>query len=221
MNKVAGWAVGGAVLSITVGVLVGVVLHAGQLERADRLQPAAIPTQSAASSPASTRSTPAISPSSSTVVTWLPPSTPGTPPTEDAVTTGVATDQPPDTTTSMTPSSATVATSDTAGVSVSSTPATGTGATGTATTASGTVTAPQPGADIAGAPCPKLAAASSDAAGTTLFCQVDQKDRTLRWRAVVDGGGCLSRTMTGYAADGRLYLCRLDDSGLNHWAAAS
>jgi hypothetical protein len=220
MNKVVGWAIGGAVLSITVGVLVGVVLHAGQLERADRTQPASIPTRSAAFPPSPARSTPVASPSSTSVVTWLPPSTPGTqPPTEVAVPTDVPTDQPPDTTTGMTQSSAPATTSGTAGAAVSSTPVSSTPVSGTP--ASGTATVPHLGADMAGAPCPKLAAASSDAAGTTLYCQVDQKDRTLRWRAVVDGGGCLSRTMTGYAADGRLYLCRLDGSGLNHWASAS
>lgn len=80
--------------------------------------------------------------------------------------------------------------------------------------------APQPGSDTAGAPCPTLADRSGDAAGTTLYCQVDQGDRTLRWRAVVDKGGCLNQSMTGIGVDGREYACRLDDSERNHWALA-
>lgn len=70
----------------------------------------------------------------------------------------------------------------------------------------------------AGRPCPTLADRSSDSAGTTLFCQVDQIDRTLRWRAVVDEGGCLSQKMVGVGADGVQYRCTLDANGQNHWA---
>jgi hypothetical protein len=95
-----------------------------------------------------------------------------------------------------------------------------TSATPTPAAATGTTANPRPGSDAAGSPCAALAARSSDAAGTTLYCQVDRADRTLRWRAVVNGGGCLNQSMTGTGADGLAYRCRLDASGLNHWAPA-
>jgi hypothetical protein len=87
-------------------------------------------------------------------------------------------------------------------------------------TATGTAASPPSGSATAGGPCPTLAARAADAAGTTLYCQVDRADRTLRWRAVINGGGCLNQSMTGTAADGLAYRCRLDASGLNHWAPA-
>lgn len=194
MSKAVGWAVGGAIVSITIGVLVGLVLHAGQLERADRLPPpdAAAETSVTGDAPTSLPRPPTTS--------WTPASTPTpsmTPP--DALSPGSSPGPP---------------VTDSADVMPPPETATGT----TATTAS-TGTTPSPGTDAAGAPCPELASRSSDVAGTTLYCQVDQVDRALRWRAVVDKGGCLSQSMTGIAADGRTYRCRLDDSGLNHWAS--
>jgi hypothetical protein len=56
--------------------------------------------------------------------------------------------------------------------------------------------------------------------GATLFCQHDQIDGSLRWRAVTNGGGCLNRTMTGTGLDGHRYACRLGAGGLNHWKRA-
>lgn len=197
MNKPVGWAIGGAVLSITVGVLVGLVLHAGQMERADRLPQPAPSSLSARVTQTGeyvglTNTAPTEMPSTTPAPTLAPtelPSTTPTPPSPSAPVTQTGTDTGP----------------------------TNTGPGETTGTPAGTSV---PGSNSAGQPCPTLAGKSADAAGTTLFCQVDQTDRTLRWRAVVDRGGCLSQSMTGVAADGRIYQCRLDASGLNHWALA-
>lgn len=65
-------------------------------------------------------------------------------------------------------------------------------------------------------PCPTLGDRTTIGA-VTAYCQHDQQDGRLRWRLVVDGGGCLNRTMTGVGADGRHYACRLGPAGLEHW----
>jgi hypothetical protein len=199
MSKTVGWAVGGAIVSITLGVLVGLVLHTGQTQRAT-------PLPSAASSPSPrvtetgehagpTNTTQGEPRPSVTVTTSTTPSTSMTLSTGTAPSSSSPPPSPPSSSPRVTE--------------------TGEYAGPTNTTREG-----EPGGDAAGGPCPKLAAKSSDADGTTLYCQVDQDDRVLRWRAVVDKGGCLSQSMTGVGADGLEYRCRLDDSGLNHWALA-
>lgn len=217
MTKTVGWAVGGAVVSITLGVLVGLVLHTGQTQRADR---GPVPATASTSDTVTTGRTPTTPPSTRAPAAPLPPSptaaspSASTGPTSrppDAAGTSVLT--PPATPTSA-PNSGGPAGTAIDGTSVTSTAV-------TSTVVSGTTTAPRPGGDTAGAPCPTLAARSADATGTTLYCQVDQDDRALRWRAVVDKGGCLNQAMTGIGTDGREYQCRLDDSGRNHWAPAS
>lgn len=50
-----------------------------------------------------------------------------------------------------------------------------------------------------------------------MYCQHDQGDQSLRWRAVTDAGGCVSQTMTGIGVDGKNYACRLAANGLNYW----
>lgn len=190
MNRSAGLAIGAAVLSVTVGVLVGIVIHAGQVERADQSSDPAVDVVTSAFSGSSTS---ALQPSQTSPL--VVPSSDDGPSTAPPVTV---------------PSSAIAPTSSmSTPTSPSSTP-----------TSSMSSTAGTPGVEAADAPCPTLADRSSDSAGTTLYCQVDQSDRTLRWRAVVDGGGCLNQTMTGVGADGVAYACRLDGSGRNHWAVA-
>lgn len=58
----------------------------------------------------------------------------------------------------------------------------------------------------------------ADPEGTaTLYCQHDDHDGTLRWRAVVAGGACLSRTMAGVDDLGVQYRCRAAGAHANHW----
>jgi hypothetical protein len=83
----------------------------------------------------------------------------------------------------------------------------------------GSVTA-HPGQDSPDGPCSTLGAKSSTSGGATLFCQHDQTDGSLRWRAVTNGGGCLNQTMTGTGVDGKHYACRRDTNGLNYWRPA-
>jgi hypothetical protein len=60
--------------------------------------------------------------------------------------------------------------------------------------------------------------ARGDPEGTaTLYCQHDDHDGTLRWRAVVAGGACLSKSMTGVDDLGVPYRCRAAGQHLNRW----
>lgn len=191
MNRTVGFAVGGGILAITVGVLVGLVIHAGQVQRASLSAPGeetlAQSSPVASSTPFQQRQTPILqrqTPTRSEATTAVNP-----PPLDNGSEGDVISD-----------SSSAHAAAD--------------------GTADETPTPAAPDADAAGGPCPSLAVKSSDAVGTTLFCQVDQVDRTLRWRAVVDKGGCLNQKMVGVGADRVEYRCTLDASGQNHWAAA-
>ncbi|MEO7124736.1 MAG: hypothetical protein ABI382_09020 [Nakamurella sp.] len=203
MNKAAGLAIGGAILSITIGALVGLVIHAGQVERASNS--AAVTSSVAAST--STDSEPGT-PMSSAPASVLPsapiePAQPGA----HTVSSGIPAEGTRDAVTSVI--------SHTSGTSASNTVGT------TAGTPLVTTSATEPaGVDSAGAPCPTLANKSSDAVGTTVYCQVDQTDRTLRWRAVVNNGGCLNQKMVGIGADGITYRCAKDAGGRNHWESA-
>ncbi|MET3805091.1 hypothetical protein ABIB25_002091 [Nakamurella sp. UYEF19] len=76
---------------------------------------------------------------------------------------------------------------------------------------------PGPGAPVAGRPCQHLGDKGTVAGGSNVFCQTNFANRTLAWRAVVDGGGCLSKRMRGIGIDGRNYACRADGPGLDHW----
>ena len=58
---------------------------------------------------------------------------------------------------------------------------------------------------------------SGTASGATLFCQRNLQVGGLTWRPVVEGGGCLNKTMTGIGLDGHRYACRRGPGGLNHW----
>ncbi|GGL90572.1 hypothetical protein [Nakamurella endophytica] len=91
--------------------------------------------------------------------------------------------------------------------SASATPATSSGSSATAATRT-----------VPAAACPALGQRIETATGTA-YCQHDQRDGTLRWRPVTDGGGCLNRTMTGTGADGRQYRCARASDGLNYWRA--
>lgn len=206
MSRAAGLAVGGAILSITVGVLVGLVIHAGQVERADSIAP--YPRATATSTQAADADTGApplwTTPTDSgpaSINYSAPPSAPG-----GSADTAVA---------------PTVSGDSANGVitSVFTTAAKTTAVTAGTTTGTAGSTASTAG-DSAGSPCPTLAARSSNPAGTTVYCQVDQVARTLQWRAVVNKGGCLNQSMVGVGADGKQYSCVLDASGQNHWAPA-
>jgi hypothetical protein len=213
MSKAVGWTVGAAIVSITIGILVGLVLHTGQLERADR-GPSAVGGLGGSST--TSTSTPPPSPATSSALSSTTQTPPLPPPRTSPLSTPSSLPPTPPAALSSAPPAVTTPPTAPRGTSLSGVPVTSTAPTA----ATGTAANPRPGSDAAGSPCAALAARSSDAAGTTLYCQVDRADRTLRWRAVVNGGGCLNQSMTGTAADGLAYRCRLDASGLNHWAPA-
>ncbi len=91
--------------------------------------------------------------------------------------------------------------------------------TSVVTTGTGPPSAPATG-PVAGGRCRTLGDKATVAGGWTVFCQTDFSAGGLSWRAVVDGGGCLSRTMTGIGTDGHAYVCRPDRTGLDHWRRA-
>lgn len=188
MSRGAGLAIGAAIVSATIGVLVGLVLYVGQSQRADTGPTVA--TEGGTSS---------VSFSGMTLGAVSPSATAQAPITTAPVDTAASGDTP------------------TAQSSLATTTR-----SPSLTAASMITTTQNPsGTNAAGASCAALAARSSDDAGTTLYCQRDLTDHTLRWRAVVDRGGCLSRNMTGVGADGLRYDCRLDTSGHNHWVRAA
>lgn len=100
--------------------------------------------------------------------------------------------------------------------------------TPTPTTPAGATTAPRTspptsvpnGERAAGQPCQGLGDKATAAGGNTLYCQTNFANGSLAWRAVVDGGGCLSKKMTGIGTDGRPYVCRPDRKGLDFWRRA-
>lgn len=200
MNRAAGLAIGAAVLSVTVGVLIGIVIHAGQVERAGA-SPAS--EFGSATETAPNSSDISSSPTSSSLSGASLDGAAGGP--EIVPSDGVTTSDDSQTASSSTP------------LTVPGTPPATTSDSADVSTQTTTIE----GASADGETCPSLAVRGADAAGTTLYCQVDQTDRTLRWRAVVNGGGCLNQTMTGVGADDVDYICRLDASGRNHWAPAS
>jgi len=65
--------------------------------------------------------------------------------------------------------------------------------------------------------CGEFGARADPEGIATLYCQHDDHDGTLRWRAVVAGGACLSRTMTGVDDLGVPYRCRAAGPHANHW----
>lgn len=257
MNRRAGLAIAAVVLSLTVGVLTGLVIHTGMQQRADR-HPApstqAVPAGSTGSrsdpgpdpgddgDPPWDRASAAVDgdpaggqdgaagalPTSSAASTADPAPTSTrtvtvTPSRTSSSAAGASSGQSASGTSSPTRRTRTTTTSRLPTIvrtTVSGT-ATGTATTsGTATRTSGTSSAapsPHPGADSPGGRCSTLGQKSSTASGATLYCQHDQQDGTLRWRAVTDGGGCLNRTMTGIGLDGHRYACRIGAGGLNHW----
>ncbi len=83
-----------------------------------------------------------------------------------------------------------------------------------------TGTAAPDGAPAAGRACNALGDKGTATGGSTVFCQRDFSNGSLAWRGVVDGGGCLSKKMTGIGTDGQRYRCRPDRSGLDHWRRA-
>lgn len=207
-------------LSVTLGVMIGIVIHAGQVERADDSPPPFFGSSTSSEPPTSGDRPPAVTSIPAGGASLSPGSTaaptqPRTAPTDlssaPGTTPGASLTGPPAGTTAAGATATDTAAADTAATDTTSADTTAT--TATTDTVGGIANAEEP--------CPSLATRSEDAAGTTLYCQVDQTDHTLRWRAVVDGGGCLNQTMTGVGADGVSYACRLDGSGHNHWAPAS
>jgi hypothetical protein len=197
MRRGTGLAIGAGVVSVTIGVLVGLVLYVGQVQRADRGPGATGPA-----STAMTTGTDSIAGSRTGDAAPAPAAT------------GAVIEPPAGTPSSLPPGGAT-STPETGGDQLTDDTTPGTTTPGTTT---GTTTVPTTGPNAADEPCAALAARTADAAGTTLYCQRDQVDGTLRWRAVVDRGGCLNQAMTGRSADGIDYHCRLDSTGNNHWA---
>lgn len=123
----------------------------------------------------------------------------------------------PPTSSSVVPAPDTLS-SDSATSSTSTSTAAGSGTTSSGTS---TATAPAPeGAPAPGRPCAVLGDKATAVGGSTVFCQHDFGTGSLAWRAVVDGGGCLSKKMTGTGADGQHYRCRPDSRGLDHWRRA-
>lgn len=254
MHRRMGLTVAAVVLSLTLGVLVGLVIHTGMQQRADRdptpSSPAVTGTVAGESTEASDPADGEVSGESSDAGTAAADTAPaaGAVPVDD---TGASTSVPPVTSTrtvTVTPSGTATATARTspatstartssptgrttasssrrptivrttvtAGTSTSGTRSTGTTGSTPATT-SAAAPSPHPGADSPGGKCSTLGQKSSTASGATVFCQHDQQDGTLRWRAVTAGGGCLNRTMTGIGLDGHRYACREGAGGLNHW----
>jgi hypothetical protein len=73
------------------------------------------------------------------------------------------------------------------------------------------------GPPAADAACAEFGARTDSEGTATLYCQHDPRDGSLRWRAVVAGGGCLSKSMTGVDDAGVRYRCRAAGHGQNHW----
>lgn len=230
MRRSVGLAIGAAVVSVTIGVLVGVVIHAGLVQRADsQMPPAFSPEQTDSStmteSESTDLSTPALGAGPTEPSFSVAPTSPVTDPDPTELSSplplsqgfGPAEIAPDQTATTPTtgasaPSSATAATSTSTPVTRQST------VTVTSTITSGNTT--QTGFNTASESCGTLGAKSSSSDGTTLYCQRDQTDGTLRWRSVSAGGGCLNQSMTGVGPDHATYVCQLGTDGRNHWVAA-
>lgn len=229
MRKSVGLAVGAAVLAVTIGVLIGLVVHISKNERAG--------THTPAGSAGSTTMT------GSGSITGSASSAPdpgglGTAATDNGASLTGATAEPSAGSLSSPPpgqrpgASARHSAGSTPGSLTSSSSAVDQSSNADSSsnvgTAETTVTETPPtigptmppGSAMAEKACPSLAARSANASGTTLFCQHNQSDGSLQWRAVIDGGGCLNQTMTGTGSDGHSYVCQLGDNGLNHWHRA-
>lgn len=256
MNRRMGLAVAAVVLSLTIGVLVGLVIHTGMQQRADRDQVPSSPpvTETTRDIPASdpadgevpveSTSDGSASVAAEAAAGAVPADDTGGSRADPPVTStrtvtvtpsGTATSAGPTTTagspagtsarTGRATATTTTTTTGTRRPTIVRTTVTGTPAGGTAagttttagTTTSSTTPSPHPGADSPDGPCGTLGQKSSTASGATLYCQHDQRDGSLRWRAVTEGGGCLNRTMTGIGLDGHRYACREGAGGLNHW----
>lgn len=240
-----------AALSVTVGVLIGVVVMLGSKARQSEVgatpdlavatavtaatatpaspddltgaQISVLPTASttatttgAIPAPASTNSSPATHSPAAAAPSKRPAS-----PRRSASTTAIAPATRPvtvHTTVTIGPRSRPAAPGATTSAP-SSTPAAGPSRS-TTTTRTTTAITPRGGQPAPGRPCPALGIKAGATGGFTVFCQRDFSNGTFAWRAVVDGGGCLSKRMTGIGTDGQLYRCRPDDRGLDHWRRA-
>ncbi len=83
-----------------------------------------------------------------------------------------------------------------------------------------TTAEPLPGTAVPGELCRELGDKATVAQGWNVFCQRNFAVGTLTWRPVMDGGGCLSKRMTGIGVDGRAYVCRPDGQRMDRWRAA-
>ena len=232
-----------AALSVTVGVLIGIVLIIGGNARRQAIvaPPSPVATAqvsgplsagnstTAAISVLSPASSPAVSPpavSSPAVVTSAPPAPVSSPGAGPAATTRpsatVTTRRPAPTRTATPPRpTATRPVIVFTTVTVAPTSSSISRATTSTVTPTQTTAAPPPdGTPAAGRPCAALGDKATATGGSTVFCQRDFRNGSLAWRAVVDGGGCLSKRMTGIGTDGQRYLCRPDRQGLDHWRRA-
>lgn len=228
------------VLSITIGVLVGLVVHTSRSVRAtdvttpqsaaalqsSPLQTSPLQSSPLQSSPARTNAGQPAHPGSADPSSALVRRVPGAGSDHTRVgssptaTSGAVTPGAAPSTTSIDPASTTPRGGKTSFVtaplssSAATSPAPATPSTNAAPSSPGPAA---PGSDVPNAPCAPFGARSSTAAGVTVYCQHDQGDQSLRWRAVTDAGGCVSQTMTGIGVDGKHYACRRAANGLNYW----
>jgi hypothetical protein len=91
----------------------------------------------------------------------------------------------------------------------------------TANPPSPTVGNPGPGgAAVPGERCQQLGQKGTVAQGWNVFCQRNFAIGVLTWRPVTDGGGCLSKRMSGIGVDGQQYVCRPAGPGFDRWRRA-
>ncbi len=231
MRRSVGLAGAAIVLSLTLGVLIGLLIHMGMTQRAEppRHDVAAIRssgenTGAATLSDESAGPTDPLRGSRASAEPWPASLTPvtddGTALATPAAGLTQAASSPPSS--QAPPERPTTPATPATSAGMSPTPSGASATTTASSTPSGTASGntPNPGHDVPRGSCQALGAKSATADGASLFCQRDPGDRSLRWRPVTDGGGCLNRTMTGVGLDGKPYACRVGPDGLNHWALA-
>lgn len=203
MDRRVGLAIGAAIASVTLGVMIGLVIHTGHTQRAAQPPAPLFGTVGTASADGSD----ALG-SSSTISYPRPASIQSPTAPTSIMSIGAA---PPGPATTPPPATGGAAAGTSSAVPMTTVPST-----------TSTRTAPTTATSVAeGLSCPSLGAAGTDPHGTTFYCQVNPSTQALAWRAVTDGGGCLNQTMTGRDAGGVAYRCTLDSTGHNHWRPAA
>jgi hypothetical protein len=90
----------------------------------------------------------------------------------------------------------------------------------TVRSAPSTTAKPSLGTAVPGELCHRLGDKATVAQGWNVFCQSNFALGSLTWRPVMDGGGCLSKRMSGIGVDGRAYVCRPDGQQMDRWRPA-